>query len=666
MNTKTASVLDRGTNVSISLSATVTTKGKHRTHDADGNVVEETEFLPKRYVWKMTGAATGEAETDSSTHTFVASLTKGKDKKLNFSVVGKICSICDGEVESDEATDSVEIDVYELSISRPDYLGLDRTDEGRKSHAVTNARVLVSPVFSGTTNVLWTACGICEFVGPTNQTSVQYRNKDFETASESVGKERLVASVKLAGMDSSVFCSTNFTVVKVDVKIGAIGEDKEESEGGFVQYVPDELNGSITVEGTNKMVAVSFSCEPELPVGENVTVSFFGTGELFEALDDGFFAAVSEWSCDVRDIHHRRFRLHGHIGSAVAADGLVSIKFRNNEARDLAKYTVVKVGRLMYKCNSEWKDIPQGGFTNICLSSCIDFAVQPIPIGAKWPYGHPVWGGTANGNGAENKVVFNMSGHHLITVSCGNVLTGRVHVAEANRGAKIVWEHGYTCDFNTGDATTVERQFAIVFTACADVENDIWHLRVSAVTGGTDIDVHMGRYKTPIPGTNIVNSTDAASAIADMLLESSANGPASVWVTEDAIRAHETWHRDEWIELSEHYWPATEAAIELMTTPYHLSENDVLAAVSAMRTGLNGADAKIAAYQRICRNYWFTLGDSPGDRPYRAGGVVLNPLIEAIRSFGATQTPVWNGLPSGLNAAPAPDHCYQPWLPYNP
>ena len=103
-----------------------------------------------------------------------------------------------------------------------------------------------------------------------------------------------------------------------------------------------------------------------------------------------------------------------------------------------------------------------------------------------------------------------------------------------------------------------------------------------------------------------------------------------------------------------------------MTTPYHLSENDVLAAVSAMRTGLNGADAKIAAYQRICRNYWFTLGDSLGDRPYRAGGVVLNPLIEAIRSFGATQTPVWNGLPSGLNAAPAPDRCYQPWLPYNP
>ena len=305
--------------------------------------MKEEEFSPKRYVWKMTGAATGEAETDSSTHTFVASLTKGKDKKLNFSVVGKICGICDGEVESDKATDSVEIYVYELSMSRPDYLGLDRTDEGRKSHTVTNARVSVLPVFSGTTNVLWTACGICEFVGPTNQTSVQYRNKDFETASESVGKERLVASVKLAGMDSSVFCSTNFTVVKVDVKIGAIGEDKEESEGGFVQYVPDELNGSITVEGTNKMVAVSFSCEPELPVGENVTVSFSGTGELYEKLASGELIVITAANYSACDISTRVFKLHGHEGSDLFRDGRVSVVRSSGHAIDKAAVTIVGV-----------------------------------------------------------------------------------------------------------------------------------------------------------------------------------------------------------------------------------------------------------------------------------------------------------------------------------
>ena len=109
------SVQDGGTNVSISLSATVTTKGRHRKLDAEGNVVEEKEFSPKHYVWKMTGVATGEAETDSSTHTFTVNLTKGESKWLNFSVVGKTCSICDGEVESDEAEDGDDVYEYQYT-----------------------------------------------------------------------------------------------------------------------------------------------------------------------------------------------------------------------------------------------------------------------------------------------------------------------------------------------------------------------------------------------------------------------------------------------------------------------------------------------------------------------------------------------------------------------
>ena len=212
------SVQDGGTNVSISLSATVTTNGKHRKLDAEGNVVEEKEFSPKHYVWKMTGVATGEAETDSSTHTFTVNLTKGESKWLNFSVVGKTCSICDGEVESDAATDSVEIDVYELSISRPDYLGLDRTDAGRQGHVVKTATLSSDPSLPSSSSVEWTECGICEFVGARDQLKVSYQNKDSDTASESYLAERLAASVKLAGMDSAFVCSTNFTVVKVDIK----------------------------------------------------------------------------------------------------------------------------------------------------------------------------------------------------------------------------------------------------------------------------------------------------------------------------------------------------------------------------------------------------------------------------------------------------------------
>ena len=187
-----------------------------------------------------------------------------------------------------------------------------------------------------------------------------------------------------------------------------------------------------------------------------------------------------------------------------------------------------------------------------------------------------------------------------------------------------------------------------------------------SIDGGTDIAVHTGRFRTPVPGVNITNALEGTAAVTDMLLESSPSGPAKIWVTEHAIRTHEEWHRDEWTEISEHYWPATEMALESITVPYHLHENDVASAVAAMRSNVAGADAKVLAYKRKCRDYWFTLGDNAGDRPYRAGGVELNPFIDSVRAYGAGQCPPWSGLPGGHNAGPGSDHCYMPWLPYDP
>ena len=283
------SILDGGTNVSISLSATVTTKGRHRKLDANGNVVEEKEFSPKRYVWKMTGAATGEAETDLSTHTFVASLTKGNDKKLSFSVVGKICGICDGEVESDKATDSVEIDVYELSISRPDYLGLDRTDAGRQGHVVKTATLSSDPSLPSSSSVEWKECGICEFVGAKNQRSVSYQNKDSDTASGEYLAERLAASVRLAGMDSSVVCATNFTVVKVDAQLAGVDELLEETRGPLIPNSYAEIKMESPVASKKKELVITI--KPTIPVDNSVKVVPCGVALLPAGNDyvaDGF------------------------------------------------------------------------------------------------------------------------------------------------------------------------------------------------------------------------------------------------------------------------------------------------------------------------------------------------------------------------------------------
>lgn len=380
------SVQDGGTNVSISLSATVTTNGKHRKLDANGNVVKEEEFSPKRYVWKMTGVATGEAETDSSTHTFTVNLTKGESKWLNFSVVGKTCSICDGEVESDAATDSVEIDVYELSISRPDYLGLDRTDAGRQGHVVKTATLSSDPSLPSSSSVEWTECGICEFVGARDQLTVSYQNKDSETASGEYLAERLAASVRLAGMDSSVVCSTNFTVVKVDVVLSGVGEDGDETAIPSVYYIVDEDSGSLSKAGLRHLYPVAVACVPaDVPglVGVAIDVG----AELYEITEssDGVptLAVPAQKAYLGCEIGHKRFGIHGHslIGDA-GDEKLMSAVHRLSNAIDHAHVKVAS---------------PPPLEVSVQLNSPAE--------GGGWPYDpvwdDPEWAPTVNGSLAK-------------------------------------------------------------------------------------------------------------------------------------------------------------------------------------------------------------------------------------------------------------------------
>ena len=366
------SVQDGGTNVSISLSATVTTKGRHRKLDAEGNVVEEKEFSPKHYVWKMTGVATGEAETDSSTHTFTVNLTKGESKSLNFSVVGKTCSICDGDVESDEAEDSIEIDVYELSISRPDYLGLDRTDAGRQGHVVKTATLSSDPSLPSSSSVEWKECGICEFVGAKNQWSVSYQNKDSETASGEYLAERLAASVTLAGMDSSVVCSTNFTVVKVDVVLSGVGEDGDETAIPSVYYIVDEDSGSLSKAGLRCLYPVAVACVPaDVPglVGVAIDVG----AELYEITEssDGVptLAVPAQKAYLGCEIGQKRFGIHGHslIGDA-GDEKLMSAVHRLSNAIDHAHVKVASPPPII--------------LSNLIL-------ISPSQSGG-WPY-DPIW-----------------------------------------------------------------------------------------------------------------------------------------------------------------------------------------------------------------------------------------------------------------------------------
>ncbi len=156
------------------------------------------------------------------------------------------------------------------------------------------------------------------------------------------------------GESASATCKTNFTVVAVDVTINGVGEDKEETEGAFIPFVRDETNGVISVEGTNKMVSVSFSCLPkDLPTNEVVTISCTPPGELYEVLFSGELLRITSTNYPACEIESHEFKLHGHDVSDSWKDGLIQIAHLGSEALDIAKYTSVKV-------NVEITDFPTG------------------------------------------------------------------------------------------------------------------------------------------------------------------------------------------------------------------------------------------------------------------------------------------------------------------
>lgn len=137
------------------------------------------------------------------------------------------------------------------------------------------------------------------------------------------------------GESASATCKTNFTVVAVDVTINGVGEDKEETEGAFIPFVRDETNGVISVEGTNKMVSVSFSCLPkDLPTNEVVTISCTPPGELYEVLFSGELLRITSTNYPACEIAGHQFMLHGHDVSAGFRDGQVMIALRRLPAND--------------------------------------------------------------------------------------------------------------------------------------------------------------------------------------------------------------------------------------------------------------------------------------------------------------------------------------------
>ena len=339
---------ETNTEVSVSSAVEVVTNGVHvivttwhpcpicgATHNPQV-VKEYIDTYPTSYGWRAAGAGVVVPAS-----VWAGPMAKGAGQRTSFRVVGSNdCSRC----VCSAATNSV-VDVHELSVSRPDYLGLDRTDAGRASPVVNVAAALVDPAADGT-SYSWLDCGICSFTGRTDSAEASYFAPSNDTASAAFLAEPLTVSATVSdgsGHLDSATCTTNFTVVKVDVAVGGAGEGKEESEGAFIPYVADAADGRWTEDGTNALVAVSITCEPrDLPDGETVAVTV--PEKSLYVRHDGRYAAVPEhFDFSAGLLNDIKFVLHGHDESGGLRDREIKAEHERSGAVDLAKFTSVAI-----------------------------------------------------------------------------------------------------------------------------------------------------------------------------------------------------------------------------------------------------------------------------------------------------------------------------------
>lgn len=250
----------------------------------------------------------------------------------------------------------------------------------------------------------------------------------------------------------------------------------------------------------------------------------------------------------------------------------------------------------------------------------------------------------------------------LVGVGAGGLIgAGIGALIGGARGGGIRWTSAnYAADNSNGSSTTIERPFNVRYKAVADKAKHLWRLVVDSIEGTVDIRVHTGGSRDPftLPPATEAEAKDAVTDMKGYYVR----GSRGAWHTESASKAHEEHHYREWKCSSEHYWPLAKASIESLTVPLspHPSEGS---AIATMRAGTTGADAKVQAFQNIAHQYWFTLSDSAGARPYAAGQRVLNNAVRYVQDLARSKG--WTVAQGIDNPSPEPP-CYQPYPPFTP
>lgn len=290
-------------------------------------------FGSLEYTWSFAGeegAGTGDSfedvvtVTDPGVYALSANFTGTSDK----------CPSC-----SHSASDTKEHWVFRLKFEGcTKWLGLDRTDEG-EAIKKGEASVKLEPT-PGEVEYDWSGGDPCELKNIV-ENEAEFWTKNTEDCSGSFDGSTLTVSVSGTDPTFSGTVETNFTVVKVDVTIDGVGEDKEESVGAFAKLDITDFSGKeYDPDDMGWLKPILITCKPEdLPDNEFVKIS---GGLIYELKDDGkLYLAKEEYVANT--LKDRTFYLQGNSASQSLADKEIIVTHETSQAIDKAAFTVVNI-----------------------------------------------------------------------------------------------------------------------------------------------------------------------------------------------------------------------------------------------------------------------------------------------------------------------------------
>ena len=248
------------------------------------------------------------------------------------------CDSC--EQCTNQRTGETQLYIRRLEFSPCNRLfGLDRTDDGRCEEPTSEEyQVSLTGIAPVDCEYEWTECGICMFASSRAAPYVTVQAQDFDRASTQLDAERLSISATICRGEQSdtATCTTNFTVVKLDVQLPNVSEEEEETLGLEIPYCPDTASGSLSSEARTALVPLTITCEPDDVTGR---IEIEAPEKLVYEKRGNSYVAASRYYW-VSDLKNKSFFVHGHAPSSARGDQTITVRHPPSGAVDRVCVTV--------------------------------------------------------------------------------------------------------------------------------------------------------------------------------------------------------------------------------------------------------------------------------------------------------------------------------------